>query len=221
LQDLFNTPLLEEAYEHYCELDIYLQSIVQTNEADKWTYIWRDGNYSSKKCYNHLLGSQTAHPTIKWLWNSRCQAKHKVFYWLLLHNRLNTRGILRRKNMNLESYTCDLYILQKAEKLRHLFYRCSFAKQCMLQIGIIVPTSLKPDRATRYIKRKLRIPFAMEIIILMCWNIWIERNIWVFDSVDPTVQNCKATFKREFTLLWHKVKEDHVLATQSWLNSIN
>jgi hypothetical protein len=168
MQDLFNTPLLEEAYEQYCELDIFLQSIVQTNEADKWTYIWGNENYPSKKCYNHLLGPQTVHPTIKWLCNFHCQAKHKVFYWLLLHNRLNTRGLLRRKNMNLESYTCDLCILRKEEKLRHLFYRCSFAKQCWLQIGISMPTWLKHDKATRYIKRKLRVPFAMEIIILMC-----------------------------------------------------
>jgi hypothetical protein len=80
LQDLFNTPLSEEAYEQYCELDIFLQSSVQTNEADKWTYIWGNGNYSSKKCYNHLIGSQTVQPTIKWLWNSHCQAKRKVFY---------------------------------------------------------------------------------------------------------------------------------------------
>jgi hypothetical protein len=38
----------------------------------------------------------------------------------------------------------------------------------------------------------------MEIIILMC--LWTERNRWVFDNDDP--QNCKATFKRDFTLLW-------------------
>jgi hypothetical protein len=70
--------------------------------------------------------------------------------------------------MHLESYTCDLCIMQKEEKLRHLFYRCPFAKECWLQIGINLPTRLKPDRATRYIRRKLEVSFAMEIIILMC-----------------------------------------------------
>jgi hypothetical protein len=75
-----------------------------------------------------------------------------------------------------DSYTCDLCILQKEGKLRHLFYRCSIAKQCWLQIGIVVPTWLKSDRATRYIKRKFKNPFAMEIINLMCWSIWTEKN---------------------------------------------
>jgi hypothetical protein len=53
--------------------------------------------------------------------------------------------------MHLESFTCDLCILQKKKKLRHLFYRCPFAKQCWLQIEINVPTWLKRDRATKYI----------------------------------------------------------------------
>jgi hypothetical protein len=78
--------------------------------------------------------------------------------------------------MTLDSYTCDLCILQKEEKLRHLFYRCPFTKQCWLQIDIVVPTWLKLDRA-KNIKRKLRNPFAMEIIILMCWSICTEEQM--------------------------------------------
>jgi hypothetical protein len=82
----------------------------------------------------------------------------------------------------------------------------------------MVLTWLKPNRATRYIRRKLRTPFAMEIIILICWNILTERNRWVFDIMDPMVQNCKQTFKREFAL--YRVKEDQVQAMQLWLNSV-
>jgi hypothetical protein len=59
--------------------------------------------------------------------------------------------------MVLESYMCDLCILQKEEKL-----------MLAPDIGIFVPTWLKPDKATRYIKRKLNSLFAMKIIILMC-----------------------------------------------------
>jgi hypothetical protein len=130
LDELFNTPLSEEAFQQFCELQIIVQSIDLNNNSDTWTYIWGSGNFSAKKCYNHLIGHQSVHPSFKWLWKSHCQAKHKVFYWLLLQNRLNTRGLLRRKNMVLDSYTCDLCILQKEEKLRHLFYICPFAKQC-------------------------------------------------------------------------------------------
>jgi hypothetical protein len=215
-QDLFNIPLSEEAFTQLCEHDVSVQSLPHNDEPDKWTYLWGNGNFSAKKCYNLVIGSQPIHPAIKWLWKSYCQAKHKVFYWLLLHDRLNTRALLRRKNMALDSYTCELCILQREEKLRHLFYRCSLAKQCWQQIGVSVPTWLRPQRATCYIKRRLRVSFSMEIIILICWSIWTERNRWIFNNEDPSIQQCMTTFKKEFTLLWHRVKEDQIRAMQSY-----
>jgi hypothetical protein len=89
--------------------------------------------------------------------------------------------------MIIDSYSCELCILQK-QKLRHLFYRCSFTKCCWQQIGIFVPTWLRPHRATRYIKRKLGVSFSMEIIVLMSWSIWTERNKWIFNNEDPSVE---------------------------------
>jgi hypothetical protein len=146
--------------------------------------------------------------------------KHKVFYWLLLQNRLNTRGLLRRKNMHLESYTCDLCLLQRVKNLRHLFFRCPFAKNCWLQIEVLVPMWLKPDRATSHIRRKLRVPFAMEIIILMCWSIWKERNSWIFKNEDPSIEKCKINFKKDFALIIHRAKSRHKDDMESWLSSV-
>jgi hypothetical protein len=34
---------------------------------------------------------------LKWIWQGCCQQKHKVFFWLMVHNRLNTRAMLQRK----------------------------------------------------------------------------------------------------------------------------
>jgi hypothetical protein len=69
-----------------------------------------------------------------------------------------------------------------------------------------VPTWLKPERATRHIKRALRLPFAMEIIVIMCWSIWTERNSWLFNNEDPQIWKCQETFKREFALVIHRAK---------------
>jgi hypothetical protein len=68
--------------------------------------------------------------------------------------------------MELESYTCELCLRQREETLGHLFLRCSFANQCWRQIGIIVLGWLRPERATRHMKRALGVPFSMEITIL-------------------------------------------------------
>jgi hypothetical protein len=126
----------------FCELDIFLQTIVLNNDKGNRNYIWNSQKYSSAKAYKHLIGSSQVDTALRWLWSPSCQPKHKVFFQLLLQDRLNRRGLLRRKTMNFESYTCELCIMQREENLRHLFFRCSFAKNCWLQLGIQVPTWL-------------------------------------------------------------------------------
>jgi hypothetical protein len=54
-----------------------------------------------------------------------------------------------------------------------------------------------------YIKHHIGLPYAMEIIITMCWCIWKERNAWIFKDEDSNVQQCKAVFKSKFALLVH------------------
>jgi hypothetical protein len=109
-EDNFHLPLSVEAYDRFCELEIYMQSLQQSNDKDKWTYIWGSQDYSSVKAYKHLIGAQRVHLVYRMLWKSSDQLKHKVFFWLLLKNRLNTRGLLRRKRMQLESYACEMCI---------------------------------------------------------------------------------------------------------------
>jgi hypothetical protein len=143
-----------------------------------------------------------------------------VFFWLLLKNRLNTRRMLQRKNMALDSYDCELCLLQREESLRHLFFKCSFTKNCWSLIGVNVPSWLTPERATRHIKRQLKLHFSMDIIIVMCWSIWSERNSWLFSNEDPQPQKCKESFTREFALVIHRAKRSLVLQMQSWLPSL-
>jgi hypothetical protein len=84
LEDNFHLPLSEVAYEQFCELDIYMQTIQSKDGKDSWSYIWGCKNYSAFKAYKHLVDSQYVHPAFKWIWRSSYQLKHKVFYWPLL-----------------------------------------------------------------------------------------------------------------------------------------
>jgi hypothetical protein len=95
-----------EAYQQFCELDISLQSLQRNNDKDKWLYIWGNGGHYAAKAYRHLLGFQPIQPSFRWLWNTSCQQKYKEH-----------EGVLRRKNMYLQSYTCELCLLQKQENL--------------------------------------------------------------------------------------------------------
>jgi hypothetical protein len=65
LQDLFQLPMSLEAFDQYCELDIFMQSLHLTNSKDTWSYIRGTKRYSSKKAYMHLLGHDSVHPTLK------------------------------------------------------------------------------------------------------------------------------------------------------------
>jgi hypothetical protein len=79
-EDHFNLPLSEIAFEQFCELTVLLQSLPENDQNDKWSYIWGSGSYSVSKAYNHLMGQEYVHHAFKWIWRSRCQMKHKVFF---------------------------------------------------------------------------------------------------------------------------------------------
>jgi hypothetical protein len=97
--------------------------------------MWGSQQYSSQKAYKHMIGHETVYPIYRWLWKSKCQPKHKVFFWLLLKDMLNTRSLLRR-SIELESYTYKNCILQREEIVSHLFLRCNYARRCWQLVSI-------------------------------------------------------------------------------------
>jgi hypothetical protein len=123
--------------------------------------------------------------------------------------------------MQNDSYTCEICLLEKGQKLKHLFLRCPFAKNCWLLNTVNAPTWLRPDRAIRHIKRTLRVPFAMVITILMSWSIWKVINVWLFNGEDPSVMKCKTTFKKEFQMLIHRAKTSSISNMEEWLHNLN
>jgi len=135
--------------------------------------IWGGTSFFVSKAYKQLAGSRWVHPTFKWISSSSCEHKHKVFFWLLAHDRLSTRNILRRKNMFLQFYSCVLCNLSVEETDEHLFLHCELEKSCWSLLGLVVPSSLDPFQIMEHFKAQLNVPFFMEIIIPLCWNLWM------------------------------------------------
>jgi hypothetical protein len=109
--------------------------------------------------------------------------------------RLSTIGLLGRKAMHLESYTCEMCILQKEETLRHLFFKCAFAKNCQSQIEIVFPLMTRPNTALRIIKRSLKLPFAKEILSPFV-GVFGYNRMHGFSTTH--LHSCNSTFKKEF-----------------------
>jgi hypothetical protein len=68
-------------------------------------------------------------------------------------------------------------------------------------------------------KDKMKLPFAMEIIILAGWGIWITRNNKIFNNQLPSFANWKAVFLQEVKLPSYKMKKKHANSFKEWLQS--
>jgi hypothetical protein len=144
-----------------------IENLGINSETNRLTYIWGTSQYSVHKAYNALIGHMPTHPMFTHLWSSKCQSKHKVFFWLLLHDKHNARDRLRRMHMALESYICENCILHKVESVYHIFLICNFVVRCWESIGIVTPRILCPQRAVNHLTRQLRHNCSLEIIVLM------------------------------------------------------
>lgn len=56
-----------------------------------------------------LLGNKEGHIFFKIIWSSLSRLKHKIFFWLIAHDRVNTRNMLMRRGMHLDDFTCPNY----------------------------------------------------------------------------------------------------------------
>ena len=125
---IFSLPLSTQATNKLEEVQTLIQQRTwNANTKDIWCYSWGSCKYSSKKAYKILIGHTETSPLFNWMWASSNLGKHKFFFWLLLRDRINTRNLLRRKNMELENYNCVLCNSDCEETSMHLFFECHFS----------------------------------------------------------------------------------------------
>lgn len=219
LVQLFHLPLSSEAF---MQLPVILDALEHnaiTQDPNTWTYIWGSHLFTPLKAYKHLTGNMHIHPCYTWLWKSAAQHKHKVFFWLLIKDRLSTRNLLRRRNMELPSYNCVLCTSSVEETTFHLFLECPFAQQCWLLLQLHVSDPMNLFASLEAFKYQLHIPFFMDVIILLSWCIWMERNVLIFRNIIPSVQNCKERFCKEFALVILRAKNHLPLLMSTWIDT--
>lgn len=175
--------------------------------------------FSTAKAHKHLIGQMPTHPAFRWLWKSACQNKYKVFFWLLLKDRLRTRALLYRTDMQLPSYSCVYCALGVQKALAYLFIGCSFAQSCWATINIDI-TEDDPFLVLQDIKMQLAVPFFMEIIVTFCWNIWIQSNNLIFKGLQPLPENCLRHFKIDFAHVILRAKTRFKSSMLTWLDNL-
>jgi hypothetical protein len=222
LEDLFHLPLSQQAFQELSEFkSVGNQALLRIaeSESDSWSYIWGNNTFSVNKAYKLMCGSQPTPPHFSWIWNSSCQARHKFFFWLLLLDRLNTRNLLGRKQFHLPLYACATLQCNEEETLIHLFWACPFAENCWNYVCSNRGRNLSVLESIEDLKRKIHLPFAMELIIIAAWSIWIVRNDMIFNNKRPTFSSWKVIYLKELLWLSYRMKKKHAETFKAWLQS--
>ena len=123
LSEAFHLPLSTQAHAEVRQIQEDTRETVLSNEPDIWTYSWGTESYTAHRYYTFYFREVRAHEAFGWIWKSKATMKIKVFGWLLLSDRLNTRNMLKRRHYNIgNDYDCILCGLHIEETLEHLFF---------------------------------------------------------------------------------------------------
>ena len=129
LGDVFFLPLSLKAKNEVVDLQSETLEISLTNDKDVWSCVWGDGDFRSAKYYAHCFSQIQVDVIFGSIWKTKCTMQWKVFLWLLLSDRLNTRNMLRRRHFRIQDddYTCLLCNHPLEEDIVHLFFTCPFS----------------------------------------------------------------------------------------------
>lgn len=101
--------------------------------------------------------------------------KLKIFAWLLLADRLNTRKMLQRRHYNVRNdVNCALCTLAVEETVEHLYFRL-FSVACWASVSM--SWSAGGDRLclVHSGRQGWSCPLFMEIFVMVAWSIWKEQ----------------------------------------------
>lgn len=209
LENLFQLPLSVEAYAELVQLQSRMNaSSLSSSLPDGWSFAWNTASYKPKDFYRHCFRNITPPPYLTWIWRSRCTMKHRVFTWLMMVDRINTRDMLRRRNFNVGGdLGCLLCDAGSRETRNHLLFECSFAVGCWLKLDITWDIDQTFENMLMAAKNSWSGRLFTEAVILSAWNIWKIRNRKLFDGVPPETAAWNRQLALDLDILGCRVKD--------------
>jgi hypothetical protein len=121
--------------------------------------------------------------------------------------------------MHLDDYNYVFCTLNIEEDLLHMLFHCPFAMACWYSLQVFIPNSEDISIILESLKDQLRVPFFMEIIIIMCWSISMMRNDIIFWNLAHSIQRCRIVFRNEFALVVLRAKAHLHPFIDQWLDN--
>jgi hypothetical protein len=223
-QDLFAhfaLPISAQAHDELLEVQQIIQDIEHIPHVnDTRTFVW-GASYTSAKFYKFMFAAVPCDAAITLIWKSKCLPKLKVFLWLLLMDRLNTKDRMLRKHWEVNDgphcVLCDQNVLETRD---HLFFLCPFAVNCWNRIGIFWDCSLSISDRLLEARRLLAKPFFLEVFASSAWNIWIERNGIIFKQLTPSSGRWRVKFQSTLLLHQYRLKNSLVQPLLDWISLV-
>jgi hypothetical protein len=220
--ELFYRPLSQQAFEEYNKMQTILSSItLDPLKSDVWEPIWKDGVYTANLYYKHCYINVTSSKIYTWIWKCRVLLRIKVFTWLLVSDRLNTRDMLRRRLWNVTNdYKCVLCPYHVTKDWIHLFFDCNFSRRIWTYLQVDWEQADNIETMSIRARAAFSKPFFTEIVILAYWHIWKIRNDFIFQHVRPSFRAWVNKFKHEVTLHALRIKDKHSESFKSWIDTL-
>jgi hypothetical protein len=166
-----------------------------------------------------LIGEDIQVPRVyAWLWKSCFMMNSKVFAWLLLSDRLNTRDLLQRRNWHVNDDThCELCPSRSYEHRIHLFFECNLSARIWnyLQVEWVPKNDLQT--IVEVARARFAKPFFMEVLIVACWHIWLIRNGKIFNNEKPSFTRWRCRFIYDISLLQSSIISSSEANATLWL----
>jgi hypothetical protein len=125
---------------------------------------------------------------------------------------------MQRKNWLIEEGTscvlCDGNVLEDRD---HLFFLCPFAQSCWERTHITWNQDLPIWDKVVQARNSFRGPCFMEIFVSAAWNIWKERNDFIFKLQQPSRRRWKVRFQNDLLLHQYRVKDSVVQPLIDWI----
>ena len=112
--------------------------------------------------------------------------KFKMFGWLLLVDRLNTRNMLKRRHYVVldNNYACMLCQNPPEEIVEHLFFSCPAARRILHRLGLRLLAMPIADLFSTTLPPTLPDTVRPFMLLLFLWKIWDARNKKVFQNIE-------------------------------------